>query len=68
MKGYTFANGKITTEGELMAQIVRKDMRKIIANFRKRQCQTVVTIYWRLPTTRPSEWIFWFQFYCINLQ
>ena len=25
MKGYTFANGKITTEGELMAQIVRKD-------------------------------------------
>jgi UDP-3-O-[3-hydroxymyristoyl] N-acetylglucosamine deacetylase/3-hydroxyacyl-[acyl-carrier-protein] dehydratase len=26
MKGYTFANGKITTEGELMAQIVRKDI------------------------------------------
>ena len=25
MKGYTFTNGKITTEGELMAQIVRKD-------------------------------------------
>ena len=25
MKGYTFANGKITTEGELMAQIVRKE-------------------------------------------
>lgn len=25
MKGYTFANGKITTEGELMAQIIRKD-------------------------------------------
>jgi len=25
MKGYTYANGKITTEGELMAQIVRKD-------------------------------------------
>ena len=25
MKGYTFANGKITTEGELMAQIVKKD-------------------------------------------
>lgn len=25
MKGYIFANGKITTEGELMAQIIRKD-------------------------------------------
>lgn len=25
MKGYTFANGKLTTEGELMAQIIRKD-------------------------------------------
>ena len=25
MKGYTFTNGKITTEGELMAQIVRKE-------------------------------------------
>ncbi len=25
MKGYTFANKKITTEGELMAQIVKKD-------------------------------------------
>lgn len=25
MKGYTFANNKITTEGELMAQIVRKN-------------------------------------------
>ena len=25
MKGYTFANGKIATEGELMAQIVRKE-------------------------------------------
>ena len=30
MKGYTFTNGKITTEGELMAQIVRKDMRSIV--------------------------------------
>lgn len=25
MKGYTFANGKLTTEGELMAQIIRKE-------------------------------------------
>ena len=25
MKGHTFANGKLTTEGELMAQIIRKD-------------------------------------------
>ncbi|MGB2085887.1 MAG: bifunctional UDP-3-O-[3-hydroxymyristoyl] N-acetylglucosamine deacetylase/3-hydroxyacyl-ACP dehydratase [Flavobacteriaceae bacterium] len=25
MKGYTFANGKMTTEGELMAQIIRKE-------------------------------------------
>lgn len=25
MKGYTFANGKLSTEGELMAQIIRKE-------------------------------------------
>jgi len=25
MKGYTFVNGKLATEGELMAQIIRKE-------------------------------------------